>query len=95
MNNIADFTSKEEYLHGRCEVCGYYTFKNIKRDAFEICDVCLWEDDGYNDNPDNVSGGPNQELSLNQARVNFKQFGACSKQVAQYTRQPQEDELQL
>ena len=72
MNNANNPTSKEEYLAGRCEVCGFYTFKNIERDSFEICSVCFWEDDGYNDNPDEVRGGPNQDLSINQAKATSK-----------------------
>jgi hypothetical protein len=94
MSKSTDMTTKEEYLKGRCEVCGFYTFKNTERDSFEICEVCFWEDDGFNDNPDEVRGGPNQDLSLNQARANFKQFGAYSQHAAQYTRRPHEDELQ-
>ena len=93
MNNANNPTSKEEYMAGRCEVCGFYTFKNIERDSFEICSVCFWEDDGYNDNPDEVRGGPNQDLSINQAKANFKKFGAYSQHVAQYTRAPRDDEL--
>jgi hypothetical protein len=94
MYNVIDMTTREEYLKGRCEVCGYYTFKNRERGVFEMCEVCLWEDDGYNDDPDEVRGGPNQDFSVNQARVNLKKFGAYSKHVIQYSRLPKEDELQ-
>ena len=48
-----------------------------ERDAFEICPVCWWEDDGQDDaDADIVRGGPNGDLSLTQARANYGQMGA-------------------
>lgn len=93
MNPINLPITKDEYLNGRCEVCGFYTFKNAERGSFALCNVCLWEDDGFNEKPNDARGGPNQELTLNQARVNFMQFSAYSKHVNQYARKPLEDEL--
>jgi hypothetical protein len=43
----------------------------------EICEVCFWQDDGQADEAANeVWGGPNKDLSLTQARHNYKLFGA-------------------
>ena len=44
-----------------------------ERGGFEICSVCWWEDDGQDDaDADVVRGGPNGDLSLTQARKNFR-----------------------
>ena len=48
--------------------------------AFEICGICGWQDDGQNDkNADEVWGGPNRGLSLNQARKNYREYGFCDR----------------
>ncbi|MBI3807578.1 MAG: hypothetical protein HY281_08725 [Nitrospirae bacterium] len=53
-----------------------------KRGGDKICQVCLWHDDGQDDlNADEVWGGPNYELSLTEARQNFRAFEACCRRV--------------
>lgn len=43
------------------------------RDAYEICPICFWEDDGQDtDDADDIRGGPNADYSLDEARSNFK-----------------------
>jgi Cysteine-rich CPCC len=65
-----------------------------ERDAFEICPVCFWEDDGQDDlDADEVSGGPNGSLSLTQARLNFREFGACEHRVLPYVGAANPDEI--
>ena len=59
-----------------CPCCRYLTLRD--RGGFELCPVCFWEDDGQDDHDASVvRGGPNAELSLEQARNNFMAFGAC------------------
>ncbi len=42
------------------------------RGVFEYCSLCHWEDDGQDDHDaDQVSGGPNGDYTLTQARRNF------------------------
>lgn len=55
----------------RCPCCGYVTLH--ERGGYEICPLCGWEDDGQ-DHPhaDEVWGGPNGDLSLAEARRNFR-----------------------
>jgi hypothetical protein len=44
--------------------------------AYEICAICRWEDDGQDDaRADEVWGGPNGEYSLSAARANFVSHG--------------------
>src|SRR5437016_138265 len=57
-----------------CPCCGYGTL--AERNAYECCPICWWEDDGQDSkNADEVLGGPNADLSLTQARINFLKFG--------------------
>ncbi len=58
-----------------CPCCSFRTFSG--RGGFEICPVCYWEDDGQdNEDADVVRGGPNNLLSLSEARRNFAEIGA-------------------
>lgn len=71
----------------RCPCCGFRTLG--ENGVFDICPVCLWEDDGQGDSDcDTVRGGPNGDLSLQQARLNFAAFGACSTQAVRHVRPP-------
>jgi hypothetical protein len=76
----------------RCPCCGCWTLGD--RGAFEICDVCYWEDDGQDDyDAEAIRGGPNGELSLIQARANYLRFGACEERMIDNVRPPRPDEL--
>lgn len=57
-----------------CPCCGYRTLE--KRNDFEICTVCWWEDDGSDNNVNDKYGiGPNDVADLTVARFNFLEFG--------------------
>jgi uncharacterized protein (TIGR02996 family) len=76
----------------RCPCCGCKTLR--ARGAFQICQVCFWQDDGQDDyDADSVRGGPNGIISLTLARANYRQFGACSEGFITIVRQPRPDEL--
>ena len=76
----------------RCPCCGCKTL--TERGVFDICPVCFWEDDGQDDyDADVVRGGPNGGLSLTEARLNFKNLGACDERCGVFVRPPQNDEL--
>jgi hypothetical protein len=76
----------------RCPCCGYRTLEAGA--DYEICPVCFWEDDGQGDeDADDVRGGPNYEVSLTQARQNFREFGASSRRVLQHIRKPKPEEI--
>ena len=65
----------------------------MKRAEDEICKVCFWHDDGQDDpNADEVWGGPNKDLSLAQARDNFRAFGAWHKESLPHVRPPKPEE---
>jgi len=83
--------SLEENEKYRCPCCGYKTL-NPPPHYFEMCDICFWTDDLQQfDNPD-LEGGANS-VSLNEARANFRKFGAKTEAHIGFTRPPTEDEL--
>lgn len=75
-----------------CPCCGYLTLG--ERGGFEICAVCFWEDDGQDEHDaDDVRGGPNGELSLSDARLNFDLMGASKARHIYNVRPPEPDEI--
>ena len=74
----------------RCDCCGYYTLRN---ESDDICPVCGWQEDiVLREDPDFV-GGANYELSLNEAKKNYKRFGAKNKKCLSRVRKPLLEEL--
>ena len=75
-----------------CPCCGYRTLSARGED--DICPVCFWHDDGQDDpHADEVWGGPNRNLSLTQARANFRAIGAAEARLVPYVRRPRQDEM--
>ncbi len=78
-------------LH-RCPCCGCRTLR--QRGGYEQCPVCAWADAGHDEyNADKVRGGPNGELSLRQARSNYRRFGASAAEYLDRVRKPRPEEL--
>lgn len=75
-----------------CPCCGFLTLSESTHETFEICPVCNWEDDDVQFNNPNFFGGANLE-SLNEARKNYKQFGASSMKYIKDVRAPLPDEI--
>lgn len=84
-----------------CPCCGFLTLDG--RYNFDICPVCFWEDeymDGscvggiiqFPSGPDDPSPS-NHELTLNEARNNYKKFGAVELRLVKYCRSPLIDEI--
>lgn len=64
----------EERKSYRCPCCKFKTL--FGRGSYEICPVCFWEDDGQDEHDaEEVRGGPNHDLSLRQAQINFREYG--------------------
>jgi len=56
-----------------CPCCGYPTLSESA--AYEICELCNWEDDGQGEaEAGEVWGGTNSDCSLSEATENFKRF---------------------
>lgn len=76
----------------RCPCCGYYTFDERPNGKYDICPVCFWEDDPFQmESPDYREGA--NGISLNQARENYLQYGACILSMKMNVREPNEEEL--
>ena len=83
---------KKKKLKYKCPCCNYYTFDSKPDGEYDICPVCFWEDDPFqSENPD-LDGMANR-VSLNQARENYKKFGACEKHMLPYVRKPNINEM--
>ncbi len=76
----------------QCPCCKFKALS--RRHLFEICPVCFWEDDGQDEaNAERVLGGPNGNLSLRQAQINFEKFSVCDERYKQNVRSPEPDEI--
>ena len=76
----------------KCPCCGYYTFLDKPSGNYDICEVCYWEDDPIQSKNPAYADGANH-VSLQQARKNYKRFGACKKEMVSHVRHPKENEL--
>lgn len=82
-----EWVNYEPLKSERCPCCGSLTLS--ERGAFNLCPVCCWEDDGQDDKDAAVvRGGPNRSLSLEVARRNYREFGACDQAFLARVRPP-------
>lgn len=71
----------------KCPCCSYRT-------GCLTCPVCFWTDDGQGDQDAAVvRGGPNGDLSLAHARLNFAIYGASHERYQDMVRPPRIDEF--
>lgn len=75
----------------RCPCCHFNTFEKGARGNHEICPVCFWEDDPAQEADNDYDGGANV-ISLNQARLNFRSYGAIKYEFVRYVRKPTDKE---
>ena len=84
---VARIEAQPKALPLRCPCCFCKTLD--ERGGFDICPVYFWEDDGQDDyDADVVRGGPNDALSLTQARANYQCFSACDERSIPHVRPP-------
>jgi hypothetical protein len=75
----------------RCPCCLAQTLS--LPESMELCPVCWWEDDGQDsDDAFDIRSTVNGELSLHEARLNYKQFGAAHPRFVRYVRRPSPEE---
>lgn len=58
----------------------------------DICQVCYWQHDFYQEKVWMMTGGPNT-ISLRDAKINFMKFGAVEKDYIEYVRKLFEEEM--
>ncbi len=66
---------KMKKKYGQCPCCEYYSIGFGEEGLWDICPVCFWENGG--------DGGPNH-MTLEEAKKNFKQFGAIDKKCLDF-----------
>ncbi|MBT8226747.1 MAG: hypothetical protein HKP61_02070 [Dactylosporangium sp.] len=73
----------------RCRCCGCRT-------GCTTCPVCFWTEDGRSEeNAARVIDGPNGDLTLLDARLNFSIYGASHPRYQSLVRPPRADERQV
>jgi hypothetical protein len=74
-----------------CPCCGFRTL--LQNSQLQICPVCYWEDDGERGiDAKTYSGGPNNILTLHEARTTFAELGASDLLWIGEVRPPLESE---
>lgn len=79
----------------KCPCCKNYTIESDDEVIVEICEVCFWQYDLAAHKQPDLNIGSNG-ITLNEARGNYKQYGACKKKFADkgLVRKPINQELQ-
>lgn len=73
-----------------CPCCGYRTLS--RPCAYEVCQVCLWEDDGMSTLSPTESGeGPNG-ISLAEGQRRYRRYGSAHLDSLEIVRPPKSDE---
>lgn len=76
----------------QCPCCRFKTLPERPPGTFYICPVCGWEDDDVQFRDPNNAGGANR-VSLAEARRNYVQFGASTRDEIARVRAPRPDEV--
>ena len=74
-----------------CLCCGFLTLSEPPPGTYEVCPVCYWEDDPVQAKEPDYAGGAN-DVSLNEARRNYRQLGAVEARFRSKVRLPLNDE---
>lgn len=88
---VNSYVSAAVEVRYRCPCCGFKTLE--APGTLQLCPVCWWEDDGQEDeDASEVRLTVNGQLSLNQARTNYGEFGAAHSRFLPYVRKPRSAE---
>ncbi|RYZ90803.1 MAG: hydrolase [Proteobacteria bacterium] len=74
----------------KCPCCGFFTLDDAPGN-FDICPVCVWEDDNVQRDLPDFRGGANV-VSLNEARRNYLDFGCSDRNHLAMARPPGDEE---
>lgn len=69
----------------KCPCCEYYTLDEVGH--YDICPICYWEDDPIQRDDADYKGGAN-EICLNEAKKNYKDFSAIERKYIDNVRLP-------
>ncbi len=76
----------------RCPCCNCLTIDDSNYPIVEICEVCYWQYDVTAQKHPDERIGPNS-VALNEAKENYKKFGAVEYKFVPFVRKPRNDEL--
>lgn len=86
-------TAQRQKTDYPCPCCGCLTFPVPREEAVAfICPVCYWENDVFITD-DEESSDENHGMTLEQARKNYQEIGACSLDLLKYVRRPRPEEI--
>jgi len=71
-----------------CICCGFRTLAS--RCDWDVCPICMWEDDVLWNGRADPSSPANGGLRLSEAQRNFQEYGACRKELVDAARSPVE-----
>ena len=74
-----------------CPCCGYLTLSERPPGSDEICKVCFWQDDFVQFNDPTYRGGAN-DVSLAEARENYRKLGVSEERFRANVRPPRPEE---
>lgn len=74
-----------------CPCCDYWTLGAAPTGTHNICEVCFWEDDAVQFHNPDYEGGAN-DVSLHQARRNFRAHRVSEPRFKAQTRPPRPEE---
>jgi ribosomal protein L37AE/L43A len=74
-----------------CPCCDYLTLNEPATGTFWICEVCRWEDDNTQYCDIDYARGANQ-VSLREARENYRRYGTCKPNRDLSVREPLPEE---
>ena len=79
-----------------CLCCGYFTYEGDTEESilYDICEVCFWGYELGAITDLDMKGGAN-DVSLNEARVNYKKYKVCKPRLIgkNVVREPLPEEL--
>ncbi|MFH0068443.1 CPCC family cysteine-rich protein [Peribacillus sp. NPDC056705] len=74
-----------------CLCCGYKTLDEEPPGTYDICEICFWEDDGYQYEHQDEDGA--NYVSFREAQQNYKKFCAKGERSLQYVRKPNKSDI--
>ncbi|MDY2588532.1 CPCC family cysteine-rich protein [Winogradskyella aquimaris] len=89
---IVEFQRSQANGRFYCECCGYNTLNEKPNGTYQICTTCYWEDDPIQSAEPDYEGGANR-VSLNQAKRNFAEFGACERDMIKNVNKVHKDDI--
>ena len=74
-----------------CPCCGFKTLDEEPPYTYDICEICFWEDDGFQYKYPDETGA--NSVSFREAQQNFIEFGAKSKRCLKFVRPPNQFDM--